>query len=825
MQADNSAYIKALDQATAKLKQHSEESNSIFGQIKEGLSDLAGDLAAAFTIDAIVEFSAAAIEAQASVEKLSKEFGISVERVSTLNLAFAQAGLGADQTGVAMKKFEQAISDASGDPASKAAVAFKLLGLNLADIKNQDPSVTLEQVAGKFAGLEDGPNKVAIAIALLGRQGQALIPFLNEGADGMDKLTQSAKDAGAILGGDAARAAEEFEQKLNLLKAEAVQGLGNAISAELLPTLNQLADAWTAGGGKAQGYAVIAQGIGFVLRSIGSIVLEVAREFETLGSAIGGAAAALGAAASGKFSEASSILEEQHKDYLAIQTKYANLQNALWDDTANKEIAAAKKAADGSAEAATGGKTATPNLAAGVKTAEADKEIEKYAQGLREQAQAFGLGAEAAARFKLSIGPLGDALKIADDEGKKAAASAIAYARALQIKKDEAGGDKLIAQLIEQGDELNKSSREAFNYKLNTGELGASLDRLAKSGKDLRPALEAAFDRKLVIQDQIEIDKLNIKLAEMKGNLVDAAKAQFDQQNKGLRTDLKQTGNTAGLQAVDETEKAELAMKAYDQEMAKATQIEQQYSQEVAKLNLLKAQQSITDNQYAVQLNALQQQQIASLTQVNTGVAQLAAQNPGIQALGNSAQEFQTKLIALKAQGVDPLISQVRNNLESAFADNFSKLISGAESFRDALKNFMKDIGQMFEQMIAKDYAQKLFGAGGPAGGAAGGIANIFQGNNGSSGLGGIASLFSGFFAGGGNIPAGQWGVVGENGPEPAYGGSTGLSIKPSGSMGGQTVVNHFTLPPQGGTISRQTQSQAATQVSRSLQIASRRNR
>lgn len=36
---------------------------------------------------------------------------------------------------------------------------------------------------------------------------------------------------------------------------------------------------------------------------------------------------------------------------------------------------------------------------------------------------------------------------------------------------------------------------------------------------------------------------------------------------------------------------------------------------------------------------------------------------------------------------------------------------------------------------------------------------------------------FAGFFAEGGRIPAGQWGVVGEDGPEKVYAGASGLSV------------------------------------------------
>lgn len=822
MQADNSQYIKALDQASAKLKKYSDDTNSLFSQIKDSVGDLAGTFAAAFATDKIVEFSAAAIEAQASIAKMSQETGISVDKLSTLNLAFAENGLSADQTATAMKKLGQAVSDATGDPTSKAGLAFKLLGISIEDLKHQDLSTTMQQIAKSFSGLADGPNKTAIAIALMGRQGQQMIPFLNEGAAGFDAIAQSAKEAGANITDDMAQAAEELERKLNLLKAEGVQGLGNAIALELIPTLNNLADAWSSGGGKASAYQVIAEGIGTVFKGVAYVVLELAGGFVELGNVIGATAAAAGAAAEGDFAAIPRIFTDLQEQNTATIAKFNKMQDALFVDNADKQIAEAKRGAAGAADAAT--KPDAGSLKGAEVTAAADKELQKYAATMREQTLAFGLGAEASARFKLETGSLGEAMEHASDVGKKAAAQAVAYAHALQIKKDEQGGDKLIEQLIEQGDTLDQSAKAAFTYKINTGELGASLDRLAKSGKDLRPALEAAFDRKLVIEDQTAVQKMNDELDVMNGKLVQAAQHQFDLANKGVKQNLTDTGDTAGLAKLDQLRQAETAQAQFNEQEQKATQIEQQYATAIAQVNLLHAQGAITDLQAQRQEDDAQKTQIANLQQVYTNMKAISDQNPQIQKLAENTQNFSNQIVNLKAQ-TSQLEADVRKNLESAFADNFSKLISGAESFRDFLKNMLKDVEKMFIDMIAKDYAQKLFAPGGPGGGAVSGIAGIFGGGGGSGGSG-IASLFSGFFADGGSIAPGKWGIAGENGPEPVYGGSSGMQVHPSGSMGGHSTVNtYFSLPQQGGTISRQTQSQAATEVARRLAIASRRAR
>jgi len=59
-----------------------------------------------------------------------------------------------------------------------------------------------------------------------------------------------------------------------------------------------------------------------------------------------------------------------------------------------------------------------------------------------------------------------------------------------------------------------------------------------------------------------------------------------------------------------------------------------------------------------------------------------------------------------------------------------------------------------------------------------------------SSLLGGLSRSFAGGFEAGGTIPRGQWGIVGEEGPEVAFGGQGGLTVLPSGGGGVMQIFN-----------------------------------
>lgn len=95
------------------------------------------------------------------------------------------------------------------------------------------------------------------------------------------------------------------------------------------------------------------------------------------------------------------------------------------------------------------------------------------------------------------------------------------------------------------------------------------------------------------------------------------------------------------------------------------------------------------------------------------------------------------------------------------------------------------------------------------------------------------ASFFSGFFADGGNIPAGKWGVVGENGPEIAFGGSAGKNIVPlkrgsqaapseSRSSGSTNYITVEVKAQKG--VSQDTAMQQGLAYGRGIQMALDRN-
>ncbi|MEY5101252.1 MAG: hypothetical protein RJA36_3971 [Pseudomonadota bacterium] len=166
------------------------------------------------------------------------------------------------------------------------------------------------------------------------------------------------------------------------------------------------------------------------------------------------------------------------------------------------------------------------------------------------------------------------------------------------------------------------------------------------------------------------------------------------------------------------------------------------------------------------------------------------------------------------AAGIKDQASKTKSlgeELGLSFTSAFEDAIVGGNSLRDVLKGLEADIIRIVtRKLITEPLGNALTGmlGGGGSGGGGNFLASI--GNW-------FGSLFAGGFAEGGFIPPGKWGMTGERGPEPIFGGRAGVTVRPAGGM---SVTNHFTIS---GPVDRRTQQQIAAAALRGVQMASQR--
>ena len=221
------------------------------------------------------------IDAADQLGKSSQKFGVPVESLSALKYAADLADVSFESLSKGLGKLSKAMFEGAVNPGGDVAKVFKAIGVSVTDANGQVRSTedTFKDIAAKFANMEDGAAKTALAIKIFGKSGADLIPLLNQGRTGIQAMTEEAKKLGIIISTETAAKAEQFNDTLKKINASA-DATKLAFARDLLPVLQRLADEWlrmVAEGDKSQG----------MFKNVADTVETDLRDFKALVTVIG----------------------------------------------------------------------------------------------------------------------------------------------------------------------------------------------------------------------------------------------------------------------------------------------------------------------------------------------------------------------------------------------------------------------------------------------------------------------------------------------------------------------------------------------------------
>lgn len=234
------ATTEQVESAIKHVTEQLEGLTSPISGIREAFSGFAEAFAAAFAVEKLVDWVKEVTEAGAQVEHLSQQLGMSAEQVSAFTFASGAMGLGTEQAALGLERLERNMAMAAGGT-GPAAKAFDALGISVTGSNDQLKSLDqiLPEIANKFAESADGPNKTAIAIALLGRSGAQLIPFLNEGAEGIEHFKRVSEETGSVITGPMAEGMEKTAIQTYTL-GKAFDGIGLTLYEAFKPAIDSI---------------------------------------------------------------------------------------------------------------------------------------------------------------------------------------------------------------------------------------------------------------------------------------------------------------------------------------------------------------------------------------------------------------------------------------------------------------------------------------------------------------------------------------------------------------------------------------------------------
>lgn len=452
-------YVGPLDKAARTTKKNANDMSKDLKNI--------GIAAAALGSTAAIAFAAiakASINVADDLSKASQQVGVSVESLSALKFTAGLAGVESESLVTSLDKFNKNISEAAFSGTGAAAEAFATLNINLRDTDGQlkATEVLFSEVADRLSQMEDGARKTALAQELLGKSGAKLIPLLNAGAQGLREGADEALRLGQVIGTDAARAAEEFNDNISRLQST-VSGVATTVAMSITPALAALSDVFA--DPKFQtGVADAAEGV----TQFSSTVLELAEYALPLLIGVIGARLSSAALASAASFTAATIESARYQATLirmaGISSTAAASQVAL--GVATRGASAAMLLVGGPAGAAILAGAALIYL--GTSSSDAQERLER----LRKEAD----------QSYQSIEKMGDAAKELERQRLSDEIEAITT----QLREMNGG--------LETAQKLNLNSRSILKMKADIELLNSNLDETKKKLEDLNRPPERKQD-------------------------------------------------------------------------------------------------------------------------------------------------------------------------------------------------------------------------------------------------------------------------------------------------------------------------------------------
>lgn len=669
-----------------------DQTKTAFDSIKRGLGGLTdtaksvngvlANLGVAVSVAGLTAMVKSAINTGDALDEMSQRVGVSVETLSVWKPAAEQSGVSGESFEKGLRKLSTTMLEAATG-SEDAARGFSAVGV---EFKNQDGTLratdqVLLDLAERFKAMPDGAEKTALAVQLFGKSGAELIPFLNQGRDGINELAAEMQALGVQMSSETAAQAGNFNDALDKLHL-ATTSIGNQIIASLLPALNDMVGGMVESAKQGGTLRAILDGVVLVLKTLALGAATVGKAFVALGEAIGAGVAAAVEALKGNTDGAKAIIADLRGNLVKRLDELASFRDSLFDPKPI-EVKAPKIQADPELlQRLTKPKAAKPAQdTTGAQTtlmkAQLDAEFALLKDGLNRQQTALDAALE-------------DRLVSVRDY----------YTQKTAIEQREVDAD-----IARKQQELARSQQVTTTGKSENDRLRAKAE-VAKAEADLitlnnrRTDIEQANARKAAQAERELADALaqaREELAQITGTATDADRqAAIERSYRDLRARLAAESDTDGVSLVDRLIDVKAAQ-------ANLSALEASFRQVTERMR--NAQEAIQTQQQAGLLTEAQaRQQIVTLQQQSATEMErlLPTMQQAAQAIGPDAvirvQAWRNELDRTRLT-VDEM-APLWNRIGESFGGALNGMITGAQTWRSALASIFQQVADAFLQQI-----------------------------------------------------------------------------------------------------------------------------
>lgn len=236
--ANTTGFRRAMQEMMQSAKDGAKGVENSFAPLQKVFDGVRGHIAAlgvAVSAGAFTALIKNSIDAADHLNDMAQRTGMSVEVLAGLKLVADQSGTSLEGLGTAFKKLSVNLVDASSGNKEMSAI-FRAL-----DISGTNAQTAMYRLADIIKTLPDGAQKTALAIKLLGKAGEEMIPLLNLGGKELREMIERGQELSGVTK-EMAEQADQFNDQLAELKVQS-QATGVAMAKYALPALNDIARA------------------------------------------------------------------------------------------------------------------------------------------------------------------------------------------------------------------------------------------------------------------------------------------------------------------------------------------------------------------------------------------------------------------------------------------------------------------------------------------------------------------------------------------------------------------------------------------------------
>src|SRR3990172_13415835 len=172
----------------------------------QGLNSVLGTLGIGLSVAGFASLIKGSIDSADALVDLHEKTGPPIKALAGLKFAAEQNSTSLETVAMAGKKLAVTLSD--------KPELFARMGITA-----KDSTGAMIQLADVSAGMPDGVNKTALAVKLMGKNGEEMIPFMNQGSAALRDYNDKGREYSNVSE-DSARQAKRFNDQLAELKTQ-----------------------------------------------------------------------------------------------------------------------------------------------------------------------------------------------------------------------------------------------------------------------------------------------------------------------------------------------------------------------------------------------------------------------------------------------------------------------------------------------------------------------------------------------------------------------------------------------------------------------------